>query len=312
MKVAILGLGKMGSRLAEKLLQQGHELVVWNRTFSVTEEFQAIMQDKHAGNKLQIVKEIDDLAKLLEHPRIFWLMLPAGKPTDAVLEEVKRYAQEGDIIIDGGNAKYTDTERRYAYFSSQKILYLGIGVSGGILAEKNGYPMMVGGNKEAYDQIKPILDSLSKPNGGHAYLGMGGAGHFAKMVHNGIEYGMMQAIGEGFGVLEKSTYNFDLLQVAGIWQKGTIISSFLIDRAKDVLEKDKKLSDIVGVIQATGEAEWTVDAAKEEDVPVPVIEESLRFRHESDENKTIQNSFAAKMVAALRREFGGHEVKQKE
>jgi 6-phosphogluconate dehydrogenase len=171
---------------------------------------------------------------------------------------------------------------------------------------------MVGGDKSAYETIMPLLDSLAKPNGGHAYFGTGGAGHFVKMVHNGIEYGMMQAIGEGFGVLEKSEYQFDLLEVAKLWQKGTIVSSFLIDRAKDALEKDKKLSDIEGVIASTGEAEWTVNAAKQESVPVPVIEESLEFRRQSQTDMAIQNSFAAKMVAALRREFGGHDVKKKD
>lgn len=303
----------MGSRIAEKLLLEGHDVVVWNRSRSSAEELKSKLQDtksKKNCNNLIIAKTVEELVKSLDKPRIIWLMLPAGKPTDEILDEVRKYTKKGDIIIDGGNAHYLDTERRYNDFRTQNMFFLGIGVSGGILAEKNGYPLMIGGDKSAYDYIKPILDSLVKPNGSHAYLGSGGAGHFAKMVHNGIEYGMMQAIGEGFGVLEKSKYNFDLLEVTKVWQKGTIISSFLIDRAKDALEKDKKLSDIVGVVNATGEAQWTIEEAEKEKVPVPIIKKSLEFRKQSQTDKIIQNSFAAKMVAALRREFGGHEVKQ--
>ncbi len=310
MQIAILGLGKMGARIAEKLLRKGFSVVVWNRTYTVTEEFAREikkMQPKALKN-LITTQTIEELMQNLGKPRIVWLMLPSGQPTETALQEIKKYAKKDDIVIDGGNSNYLDTERRFVDFRSQNISYLGIGVSGGIMAEKNGYPMMVGGTRSAYKYIKPILDSLAKPNGRHQYFGTGGAGHFVKMVHNGIEYGMMQSIGEGFGVLEKSKYNFNLLQVTKVWQKGTIISSFLIDRAKDALEKDRELSDIVGIVDATGEAEWTITAAKKEKVPVPVIEESLSFRRKSQTDENIQNSFAAKMVAALRREFGGHKV----
>lgn len=307
MKLGILGLGKMGSRIAEKLFLEGHEVIVWNRTKAAAEELKL----KAGSEKLKAYGLIEELVKSLEKPRVLWLMLPAGEPTDDVLDEIKKYLDPDDIVIDGGNAFYKDTERRSKELSARGIRFLGIGVSGGIIAEKNGYPFMVGGDKSAYEIIKPILDSLSKPQGGHAYFGTGGAGHFVKMVHNGIEYGQMEAIGEGFGVLEKSKYNFDLLEVAKLWQKGTIISGFLIDRAKDALEKDKKLSDIVGIVNATGEAQWTIEAAKKENVPISVIEESLKFREQSLVDNKIQNSFAAKMVAALRREFGGHEVRKK-
>ncbi len=171
--------------------------------------------------------------------------------------------------------------------------------------------MMIGGDKEAFEYIKPILDTLQKPHGGYEYFGEGGAGHFVKMVHNGIEYGMMQAIGEGYGVLDKAPYRFDLAQIAKLWQKGTIVSSFLNDCAKDALENDPTLTDIEGVIDATGEAEWTVNQGKKENVPVENIEQSLDFRRRSKTDESVRSSFAARMVAALRREFGGHAVKKK-
>ncbi len=313
MKIGLIGFGKMGSRIAEKLLTEGHEVVGWNRSNETIENFKfKISNLKLNDSQFIVADDIEQLIKQLKAPRIVWLMLPSGVPTQTVLDEVAKYTQKDDIVIDGGNAFYQDTQKRNEEFSARGIRFLGIGVSGGIIAEKEGYPLMVGGDKSAYEYIKPVLDSLAKPGGGHEYFGYGGAGHFVKMVHNGVEYGMMQAIGEGFGVLQKAKYNFDLLKVAKLWQKGTIVDSFLIDRAKDALEKDANLADIVGEIAATGEAEWTINEAKKEDVPVGVIESSLEFRKKSLVENKVKESFAAKMVAALRREFGGHEVKKKD
>jgi 6-phosphogluconate dehydrogenase len=306
MKLIFLGLGKMGYRMAEKLARDEHELIVWNRTQEVTEGF------KSENGNVEIASSVEEAIGKGDVQKIVWLMLPAGAPTDEILTEVKGLVGKNDIMIDGGNSFYKDTQRRYEELESLGIKFLGIGVSGGIIAEKEGYPMMVGGDKSAYETIVPLLDSLAKPHGGHEYFGTGGAGHFVKMVHNGIEYGMMQAIGEGFGVLEKAPYMFDLLKIAKLWQQGTIVDSFLIDRAKDALEKDGELSDIIGEIDATGEGEWTINQAKEEGVPVENIEQSLDFRRRSKVDPNIRDSFAAKMVAALRREFGGHAVKKKE
>lgn len=309
MQLGFIGLGKMGSRMAGKLVENGHHVILWNRS----SEPMTLFQQKHETQKefFKTVSTIGDFFKELKSPRVFWLMLPTGLPTESILQELGMGVTQCDIIIDGGNSNYKDTQRRYEDFQAKGIRFLGIGVSGGIMAEKNGYPLMVGGDKSAYEEIIPILDTLAYPKGGHMYHGEGGAGHFVKMVHNGIEYGMMQAIGEGFGVLEKSPYKLDLNNVAAIWQNSTIISSFLIDCAKGVLEKDPQLSDIDGVIAETGEARWTVEAAKDEQVPVPIIEESLNFRTQSKIDKRIQNSYAAKMVAALRHQFGGHDVKKK-
>ena len=303
MKVGIVGLGKMGSRIAQKLIKDSHDVIVWNRTREDVENLK-----KEIPN-LKSAETIKELVESLETPRIIWIMVPSIA-IDEVISEVQKYLQKGDIVIDGGNSDYKETEKRFQNFKNKGIRFLGIGVSGGILAFKNGYPLMAGGDKSAYDLIKPILDSLAKPNGGYEYFGEGGAGHFVKMVHNGIEYAMMQGIGEGFGVLEKAPYKFDLLKVAKIWQKGTVISGFLMDRTKEVFESDIK--NVVGIIDATGEAEWTVEAAKEEGVPIEVIEKSLEFRKRSKIDSKIQNSFAAKVIAGLRHSFGGHSVVRKE
>jgi 6-phosphogluconate dehydrogenase len=320
MRIGFLGLGKMGSRMAKKLIADGHDVVVWNRS---KEPVQALIADvehakpthKSIGIKnfgiITPAETVQELVGKLSPTRIIWAMLPAGDATESQLSEVSKYLEKNDILIDGGNANWKDTQRRFETFTKLGIRFLGIGVSGGVLAEKNGFPLMAGGDKSAYEEIVPILDTFAYPNGGHTYLGTGGAGHFVKMVHNGVEYGMMQAIGEGFEVLEKSPFNLDLLQVGQIWQRGSIVSSFLIDRAVDALKKDGKLANLAGPIAENGEAKWTLDAAKEEGVQVKVIEDSLQYRWDSQTDEKIQNSYTAKMVSALRFEFGGHEVKKK-
>ena len=307
----------MGSRMVTKLLEEGHEVVVWNRSSSKVEELKSKVKSQPVldrvetrSGKLKVAESIADLVKQLDKPRIVWLMLPAGEATEEILGEVEKYVS-GDVIIDGGNAHYSDTQKRYEHFKSRGVRFLGIGVSGGIIASREGYPLMVGGDRSAYDQIKPILDSLAKPKGGHEYFGQGGAGHFVKMVHNGIEYGIMQSVGEGFGLLQKSPYNLDLLKVAKLYQKGTLVSGFMMQRTIDALEKDPKLSQIEGYIEESGEGRWTVEQAKREKVSVPIIEESLMYRAKSRQDSKVSSTFAAKLVAALRQAFGGHEVKKK-
>ena len=319
MQIGFIGLGKMGSRMVLKLLQEQHHVVVWNRSEAPIQELKLKTQSpiqsgtklKATAQKLKVSETIRNLIKSLEQPRVVWIMVTAGEATQNILDELSRFVEREDIIIDGGNSYFKDTERRFKDFKTKGVKFLGIGVSGGIIAAQNGYPMMVGGDKSAYKLIKPILDSLSKPNGGHDYFGEGGAGHFVKMVHNGIEYGMMQSIGEGFGVLEKAPYKLNLLKVAKLWQKGTLVSGFMLDRAVEVLSNPSILSSIEGYIEESGEAKWTIDQAKEEGVPIEIIEKSLEFRKRSQKDPTIQNSFAAKLIAALRASFGGHEVKRK-
>lgn len=303
MKSGFIGLGKMGSRMAEKLLNEGHEVVVWNRSIESANELRI------KNHELRIARTIEELVRSLETPRIVWIMVPAAA-VEEVLTEVRKFVEIGDIVIDGGNSFYKDTENRFDAFEKEGIHFLGIGVSGGVIAFENGYPMMVGGSSLGYETIKIILDSLARPAGGHEYFGTGGAGHFVKMVHNGIEYGMMQSLGEGFEVLENSKYKFDLTKIAKLFQKGTIISGFLIDRASEMLEKDPNLDSFAGVISRSGEGDWTVEVAKEEGVDVSLIGESVDYRKRSETDKKIQNSFTAKMINALRSAFGGHEIKK--
>lgn len=311
MQLGFIGLGKMGGRMAGKLLQDNHEVIVWNRSREAVEEFKIQSSKlKIAIQNLKVATSIKDLVQNLEKPRVIWLMLPAGEATQEVLIEVEKFVETGDIVIDGGNAYFADTQKRYEAFAKKGIRYLGIGVSGGIIAAKNGYPLMVGGDRSAYKYIQPILDSLTKPNGGHEYFGTGGAGHFVKMVHNGIEYGYMQSLGEGFGVLEKSEYNLDLIKVAKLYQKGTLVSGFMLDRTVEALE-DPDMETIKGIISESGEAKWTIEEAKKHNLPISVIETSLEFRKKSQTEESIQNSFAAKLVSALRKAFGGHEVKNR-
>ncbi len=305
MQLGFIGLGKMGSRMALKLLREGHDVVVWNRSPQAVEDLRSQIPD------VKSAPAIKELIEGLEKPRIVWLMLPAGEPTETVLSEVLKYVEKDDIVIDGANAKFTDTEKHSQDLGDLGLKFLGIGVSGGVVAEKTGYPMMVGGDREAYDFIKPVLDSLATPQGGHEYFGTGGAGHYVKMVHNAIEYGYMQSIGEGFGVMEKSSYNLDLLRVAKLYDKGSLISGFMMQRTIEALEADPHLDTFAGVIgTASGETVWTVEEAKKSDVPIEIIERSLEIRRESEIDEKIQNSFAAKMVAALRAAFGGHPVKK--
>jgi len=337
MKIAILGLGKMGSRIAQKLHNEGHEIVVWNRSFEVAQKFvkgaevntkifslsaqgSKKLSPKSAGSNEssenfvspRAFSTISELISNLPKPRVVWLMLPAGEPTQNVIDEIQKYLEKGDIVIDGGNAHFADTEKRYQHFKDLGIEFLGIGVSGGIIAAENGYPLMAGGSEKAYKFIKPILDSLSKPAGGHAYFGAGGTGHFAKMVHNAIEYGYMQSIGEGFAVLEKSQYNFDLEKVANLYRKNTLISGFMMDRTAEVLQKDPKLNNVTGFIgRASGETVWTVGEAKKMGVDVEIIDASLNYRLRSETDPKIQKSFTARMIAMLRNAFGGHEIKKK-
>ncbi len=294
MKLGLIGLGKMGSRIALKLLQDGHKVVAWNRS----------------DHEFKNVETIKELVKSLEQPRVIWLMLPQ-QATQGILDEVSKYVQANDIVIDGGNAFYKDTERRYETYKTQNIKFLGIGVSGGVIAAKEGYPLMVGGDKSAYEYVTPILDSLAKPHGGHEYFGTGGAGHFVKMIHNGIEYGIMQSLAEGFAVLHNAPYKLDLQKVGKLWQKGTLVSGFMLDRSVDALTTHPNMADVSGVINATGEAEWTIKQAKEEGVSVEIIKASLDYRKRSQTDSAVQNSFTAKMVAALRQAFGGHDIQPK-
>lgn len=307
MKLGLIGLGRMGSGIAKKLIKEGHELSVWNRTQTAYDLLRSDLPDY----KFDVAESLEKLIDSLPVPRIVWIMLPAGETTQSIIDEVSKFTEKGDILIDGGNAFYKDSDRRFEKLKKVGIRFLGIGVSGGIIAAKEGYPLMIGGDKSAYEEIGPILESLSKPNGGHEYFGKGGAGHFVKMVHNAIEYGYMQSIGEGFGLLSESEYNFDLEKVAKIYQKGSLVSGFMMKRTMEVLEKDPTLKNLTGVIgKATGETIWAVDEAEKKGLLFEIIKKSLEIRNQSESDPKIQKSFAARMVSALRNAFGGHAIKK--
>ena len=308
MMIGFIGLGKMGSRMVLKLLKEGHEVVVWNRSEEPIKELKSQISN---DDTLVVAHTIEDLVSRLKKDRVVWSMLPAGEVTDTMMHELHDRLEADDIVINGANEHFATTEKHAALFIGKGIRFLGIGVSGGIIAGKEGYPLMVGGDKSAFEQVRPILESLSKPKGAYAYLGTGGAGHYVKMVHNAIEYGYMQAIGEGFGVLEKSPYHFDLTEIAQLYRKNTLVSGFMMDRTEEALLHDPKLENLTGVIAQSGEAKWTIDEAKKQELPIEIIEDSLEFRKKSQTDEHIQKSFAARMVAALRNAFGGHAVEKK-
>lgn len=303
----------MGGNMAKKLLLGGHSVVVWNRSAEAILNFKfQISNIPLKQNQLIIAETIEELVHSLKKPRVVWAMVLIGSATQTILEEVGKYVEQNDIVVDGSNSFYKDTEARYKMFTNKGIRYLGMGVAGGIKGPTEGYALMAGGDKSAYEHLIPVLNTLVSPKAGHGYFGIGGAGHFVKMLHNGIEYGYMQAIAEGFDILEHAPYKYDLLQIAKLWAKSSLVSGFMMDRAVEALEKDPHMEKLVGVIGATGEGQWTVETAAEIGIPVPIIKGSYTYRLQSKQDPKIQQSFTAKMVAALRNAFGAHKVTKKE
>jgi len=301
MKLAIVGLGRMGGNMARRLIQAGHEVVGYNRTWKVAE-------DMAAEVGLIPAKTIPEAIELLEAPRIVWLMVPAGKLVDDMLEIVVDQLAPGDIVVDGGNSNFNDSMRRGEMLAGKKLYYVDAGVSGGVWGLKEGYALMVGGDKKAVAHLRPLLEALAPtPDKGWGHVGPTGAGHFVKMVHNGIEYGMMQAYAEGFEIMKaREDFALDLHQVAEVWRYGSVVRSWLLDLTASALAEDQELSEIAGYVQDSGEGRWTVFEAVNQDVPAPVITMALiqRFISRQDE------SYAAKLLAAMRNQFGGHAVKK--
>ena len=297
MKLAMIGLGRMGMNMAKRLLKGGHEVVAYNRS---PEKVDQIVKDGAIG-----ANSLSEVIKKLDQPRIVWIMLPAGQAVDDHIHELEDFLSPGDVVVDGGNTYYKDDVRRAKHLEGKNIWYMDAGVSGGIWGLRIGYCLMIGGDKETFLMLEPVFKTLA-PEDGYLYCGPTGAGHFVKMVHNGIEYGMMQAYGEGFEILEASDYStfFDYADIAHLWNQGSVIRSWLLELAEDAFRKDEKLSDIKGYVEDSGEGRWTVQQALETGVPAQVITLSLlrRFRSRQD------NSFSDRVLAALRREFGGHAV----
>jgi len=298
-ELAIVGLGRMGSNMARRLLRGGHRVVVHNRS---PEPIRQLEAEGASGAYTP-----EETVRALARPRAIWLMVPAGEPTEQMIERFAPLLEPGDILIDGGNSYWKDSVRRAARLEERGIRFLDVGTSGGIWGLEYGYCLMVGGDESAFRHLEPALATLA-PEHGYRYLGPAGAGHFAKMVHNGIEYGLMQAYAEGFEILERSPYDYDLAELAALWNRGSVIRSWLLELAERAFRNDPHLAAIRGYVEDSGEGRWTVLTAIEEDVPAPVITLSLQMRFRSRQ----EDSFAAKVVAALRREFGGHSVKTTE
>jgi 6-phosphogluconate dehydrogenase len=299
MELAVLGLGRMGGNMAVRLMKGGHRVVVWNRSRGKVDEHIALGME---GTDILTVIP----AMLKQSPRVVWVMLPAGQTTDDTIDKIAPLLSPGDIIIDGANSRWTDDKRRAPKLAAMGLKYMDAGVSGGIWGLTEGYSTMVGGDPDTYAYCEPIFKTLAPPSGNYGLMGPHGAGHFVKMVHNGIEYGMMQAYGEGFEILKKSEYSPDLLKVAQVWQAGSVVRSWLLDLAVNAFSKHgNDLESIQGYVADSGEGRWTVEAAMAEDVPAPIITLSLIQRLASRQ----EESFSAQVLAALRNEFGGHEVK---
>jgi 6-phosphogluconate dehydrogenase len=300
MELGLIGLGRMGANMAIRLLQGGHRVVVYNRTVEKAVE----LANEHGG---VAATTIEELVKSLQAPRIVWLMLPAGTATDEYIDAVVPLLDKGDIVIDGANNNYKVSIAHGEQLAAKGLRFMDAGVSGGIWGLKVGYCTMVGGEPETFAHIEPILKTLAPPDG-YLHCGPYGAGHFVKMIHNGIEYGMMQAYAEGFEILEKSRYDLDLQKVSHLWNQGSVVRSWLLELAELAFTDDAHLDQIRGYVQDSGEGRWTVQEAIDLDVPAPIITLSLQTRFRSRQD----DSFGAKVLAALRNQFGGHAVKKAE
>ncbi len=300
MKIGMVGMGRMGMNMTRRLLEKGHEVVAYNRSPGKVDE---IVREGALG-----AYSYAELVSKLKQPRVAWLMLPAGGPTDEAISALKEVLSAGDVIVEGGNSYYRDDIRHEAELAPQGIHYLDAGVSGGIWGLKVGFCLMLGGDKEVFRTLVPVLEALAPPEG-YLHCGPAGAGHFVKMVHNGIEYGMMAAYGEGFAILKASPYGkeMDFGEVAHLWNQGSVVRSWLLELAESAFRSDPRLSKIAAYVEDSGEGRWTVQQAIETEIPAPIITASLfqRFRSRQDD------SFADKLLAALRNEFGGHAVKKK-
>lgn len=298
MEIGLVGLGKMGFNLALNMHDKKHKVVCFNRTPDKTLELASI--------GLKGVYSLEELVMNLAKPRFIWIMVPSGKSVDDVINGLVPLLDKGDTLIDGGNSNYKDTLRRYQELTELGINFVDIGTSGGTSGARNGACMMIGCSKEIFLKIEPLVKSVCVEDG-YLHCGENGSGHFVKMVHNGIEYGMLQAMAEGFEILEKSQFNLDYEKVAKVWNNGSVIRGWLMELMVNAFNKDPNLDAIKGRVDSSGEGLWTVQEALELNVPAPVITSSLFVRYRSQQDDT----FSGKVIAALRNEFGGHAVTKK-
>lgn len=297
MEIGVVGLGKMGFNLSQNLIRNGHSVVAYDVNREVVH---SISKEGAVG-----AYSLEDLADKLLGRRVIWLMIPSGDIVDKTIEELLMYLSKGDIIIDGGNSNYKDSIRRHSYLKEKGIKFLDCGTSGGTSGALEGACTMIGGEEEVFKYCEEIFKDISVEKG-YLYTGAAGSGHFVKMVHNGIEYGMMQAIAEGFEVLQQCQFDLDYEKIAGVWNHGSVIRGWLMELTESAFNKDKDLSAIKGKMFSSGEGKWTVESALDLGVPTPVIALSLMMRYRSLQDDT----FTGKVVAALRNEFGGHDVEK--
>ncbi|QHN05070.1 decarboxylating 6-phosphogluconate dehydrogenase [Granulicella sp. WH15] len=300
MELGIIGLGKMGFNMAERLRLAGHKVVGF--------DFNAEAVAKLTAAGSVGVSSLEDLVKNLSAPRAVWIMVPAGDPVDETIAKLEPLMEKGDTFIDGGNSNYKDSQRRHAAAAKVGFEFVDAGTSGGIWGLKEGYSLMIGGDKAPVERLTPIFEALApSPTEGWGHVGPSGAGHFVKMVHNGIEYGLMEAYAEGFSILKaKETLGLDLEQIANIWQDGSVVRSWLLDLTADALKKNPTLEGMEAYVPDSGEGRWTVFEAIDLDVSAPVITESLIRRLRSRE----ANNFTDRMISIMRNEFGGHAIKK--
>lgn len=296
MRIGMVGLGRMGSNMTRRLLRGGHEVVVFDVDGSVVE---GLVSEGAIGSG-----SLEELVAELPGPRVVWLMVPAGDVTEDAISELTRLLGPSDIVIDGGNSRYTDSQRRARQLAQRAITLLDCGTSGGIWGLDNGYCLTLGGPKDAFSLCEPVFETLAPP-GGYAHVGESGAGHFTKMVHNGIEYALMQAYGEGFEILHQSDFEIPIDEVAEVWRHGSVIRSWLLDLIAKALEDDPNLDELDDYVEDSGEGRWTVQTAIDNAIPAPTIALALFQRFASRQDA----SYAGKMISALRREFGGHAVR---
>lgn len=300
MELGMIGLGKMGANMTQRLLDDGHQVVVYDRA---PEPVQAA-----AAAGATASDSLTDLVSKLAAPRAVWIMVPAGGPTESVVGELVDILSAGDTVIDGGNSNYKDSMRRAAMLQERGLHFVDVGTSGGIWGLTEGYSMMIGGEEEIVGRLRPIFETLAPaPDQGWGHVGPNGAGHFVKMVHNGVEYGLMEAYAEGFEILKaKEDFDLDLHRISEIWRYGSVVRSWLLDLSAAALAEDQDLSEIKGWVADSGEGRWTVFEAIDEDVPAPVITLALLMRFVSRQDE----SYAAKLLAKMRQQFGGHAVRQ--
>ena len=297
MQLAMIGLGRMGGNMVQRLLQGGHQVVVFDRSADAVKT--------HVGLGAIGAKDLADVVGRLSAPRVVWVMVPAGAPVESTIDALVPALAKGDVIIDGGNSNYKDSKRRAARLKEHGLEFIDAGTSGGIWGLTVGYCLMIGASAEAFARCEPIFRTLAPPDG-YAHVGPPGAGHYVKMIHNGIEYGLLQAYAEGYEILHASKdFDLDLKQISAVWNRGSVVRSWLNELAERAFAKDEELAALKGYVEDSGEGRWTVQEAIDLDVPAPVITLSLQARFRSRQ----ADSFGAKVIAALRNEFGGHAVK---